>query len=832
MTDYLSEYRIRVRNRADSADLLVVTSVRGDAAPNYPYIQDPPRGDGTSFNPLTGESMCASYTGTIVDAEIGSSQRVVSSKLEDVTEKLQLGYLKAYVERRIDGGAWSVLCVGFLTVLRLTTAVTWEFTIQEASRVQGGVELFNATSSTTIADFLSLWPNRGCLFGGPIKGSWLTLQDRGGFEMKVARSFDSGGTTRDVYMLTPVRYYGPPSWKANEGWGAMADIVNQAAAGLPRTSQFNYGAVSLSTIADAYSNALAWPGLIVLIDDVPWRPIPPVLTATDVDATWSADHGFWNLLSKRLSGNNGNDMLFVYHDNQAALAIGSTVRVRCLTVLPSEVSPIYFDGHPVDLLTTALTAANLDYNAAGVTALKEKMGTGLRLSRRITASEQMGQMLRQCVYSLGVAQRVNSAGEIVPFSTRIFENTPPTKTITDAHLKQEGQKLVFEQDASAGLQRLTFRQTIFTLMADTPDGVVENDNEITLLNGEADALLTGTVEIDIPGMLRVDPAAKTAVDEAWLRPVAEQFFDRFGRGNRALEYELARGDGTTDADTLVLGEEVLIDISELPNHNYRLGDNAAIAPRAMQVARIDELPESRLVRWEDSGPNSQPYGTAPTLAAGLSTDLPRSVATVTVTNAAALNADSAKVQIQMAVTTGAAPAAGDYSDVYGSAAGAIPTTAIRLSAATPGRTVYLRARAIKSGERPSAWSVVVNQALSALNVPTGLAASSVAGDGSLEDLSWAIGAGAADCPVNVWIRNNGQPFSAAKLDRTLPPGSTRYRLEGLTPGNTYVASVEHVDVVTGDTSTEAEVTFTTVVTTRALGAPLHPVGFSGMQVVS
>jgi hypothetical protein len=168
--NYLVEFQIVVRNRADSADLLVVNSIRGDASA---YIKDPPKGDGAGFDPLTGDSTCASYTGTIVDQITSGTSRVVTSQLEDVNQRLQLGYLKTYIKSRRDGGAYDVLCAGYLTLLRLVDDGYWEFTVQDANRVQGGVELFNAASTTLITDFLTTWPNRGVLFGGPMKGTWL-----------------------------------------------------------------------------------------------------------------------------------------------------------------------------------------------------------------------------------------------------------------------------------------------------------------------------------------------------------------------------------------------------------------------------------------------------------------------------------------------------------------------------------------------------------------------------------------------------------------------------------------------------------------------------------
>ena len=51
MANKLIEYQLIIRNAADSADALEVTSVRGGT---NPYISSPPTGDGASFDPNTG----------------------------------------------------------------------------------------------------------------------------------------------------------------------------------------------------------------------------------------------------------------------------------------------------------------------------------------------------------------------------------------------------------------------------------------------------------------------------------------------------------------------------------------------------------------------------------------------------------------------------------------------------------------------------------------------------------------------------------------------------------------------------------------------------------
>ena len=59
MSSVLLEYRLRVRDSLDSVDVLLVSSVRGDA---LPYLKEPPQGDGAEFDPLTGAYRSGSMT--------------------------------------------------------------------------------------------------------------------------------------------------------------------------------------------------------------------------------------------------------------------------------------------------------------------------------------------------------------------------------------------------------------------------------------------------------------------------------------------------------------------------------------------------------------------------------------------------------------------------------------------------------------------------------------------------------------------------------------------------------------------------------------------------
>lgn len=825
MANYLIEHQIRIRNRADSSDLLTVTSVRGGT---NPYLEDTPTGDGASLNAQTGESLCASYRGTIVDAITSGTTRVVTSQLEDVNNRLQLGFLKAYVEYRRDGGSWNVLCAGYLVVLRMTDAIRWEFTIQDANRVLNGVQLFTAASTTNISTFLSTWPNRGCLFGGPIKGSFLQAKDFGGWQMRVKAY--TNAASRTCYWLQPVNCYGPPDWtktgRIMYGIQTINAVGIRLAWGVKEVDMKR--ALPFSTIGDTYARGVSFPGLVYLIGGVAFRPIA------------APDGGNFNDqgIQSGLLGYgtfNGAEGAFAILDNQTALTDGALVRVQALSILPTDFSPIYVDSHPVDLLTDMWTAAGLAYDSMASAALKDLIGGGLRIAGRITQSESLGEFLQKWVFGwAGIGVRINTSGQLVPFSTRIFSTSAPTKTITDAMVVSDSPKMPFEQDIGAGIARAVLRQQMIILNADTPDSVAEQRTEMTILNEDANALLAGVVEYDVPGMIRTSPSSYVPADKDWFQGIAYQLFDRWGRGPQALEVDLIRGDGTTDADTLNLGDEALVRPSWIPNHNKRYGDDTSVGGRAMQIVRVTELLDRRRTRFLDSGPNNQ-VGTAPTLTLAASSYLPRTVAEITITNAAALNASSYSVQIQMAVVTsgGSAPAAGDYHDVYESARGSTPTTAIRLPGVIAGYKVYVRARSKIATLRPSAWSSTANVTLTALDAVTGLAAASVTGDGSAEDLSWTLGSsGSTDTALLVWVRTSGAAFSTATRIRILPIGSTRFRMEGLTPNTAYTATVQHFDQATGDVSAVTDVTFTTANSTRALNPPTSPIGFSGLIAVS
>src|SRR5207253_1157712 len=155
------------------------------------------------------------------------------------------------------------------------------------------------------------------------------------------------------------------------------------------------------------------------------------------------------------------------------------------------------------------------------------------------------------------------------------------------------------------LQRVTFKQTVqVPLRGLSVFGVQESEIEYTVSNLSANALASGVVEITTSGMLRPDVSNIGPVGYDWLVKIAAALFERFGNGNQRFSADLIRGAGATDADTANLGDEYLVNVKQIPNHNKRYGDDSSVGARALQICHITELVDRRQVVMWDSGPNA------------------------------------------------------------------------------------------------------------------------------------------------------------------------------------------------------------------------------------
>lgn len=883
MPSILLEFRLRIRNATDTADDLVVTSVRGDA---LPYLQSPPRGDGSSLDPYTGRVQSGVYIGRIIDAITGGTNRVITSLYNDVNGRPQLGLRKTYWEFRENGGAWLNLSSGLLTKLTPASDVEWDVASSEAMMLEHQVTSFapkqaliactanaaigatalavaalpflitsgttlyfsgfkaatltadaaagatalavsalgvainngeNATALEPIDAFLTRWPQRGCLAGGPVRGGFLKQRDLGGWEMQVA---ESQGNLR---WLKFIAGYGPPDFKRTLNPKDVVPKVVEAAdkfykglgAVLAGTTQFR-------TIEET-RRAYPWGSLILEIVGVGYFQPAQLARFNNLDV--GKDDRYRQIAKA--------DIKPGFFINAPGIATGGTVyRVRLFSIEVSEQSPIYWTGHPVDYMAKLWDEQGFAYDAASLTTVRNALGTQRRISVRKTETVDTGQELEAMVYGpLGVGVRMNSTNQLQAFVSRIFASPAPAIQLNDVDVVQ-GTTRLGELDTAGAIRRVIVSHKRLVTAQDAAanhfdgssalDGFLEQDETMRQENGDPGAVGQNEQTYNIPGMIHLvdqDPDLRSFSGQ-----LAKEVFDRRGRGSvKGSTTAIRNGSG----DPLNIGDEVLVAVKQLPNKNKRYVDDNTVGARRMQVVRVTPQTIGKELDLEDSGANANALVTQPTLAIAQSADLPRTVAELTITNAAALNAANIGARVRVATSTGVAPATTDYADVIAFQPGQIPTGAIRLPAVKAGLTVFAIARSEQQGAQPSAYSAAVNVALAALNAPTAVLVTPSGADGSLATVAWTIGAGASDLVTDVFVRAQGDPVANAVRRITLEAGSTQYVLEHLTPGANYTASVQHRDPFTGDVSALVDVNFTAGATVVTLATPLNPQGFVG-----
>src|SRR5687767_3135863 len=88
-------YRLVIRNSADTADLITVSTVPTDT---HPYILTAPTGDGEKFDPLTGKTEVGGQSLQIIDAPHAVSSRVITRELADSVKRWNLNGNKALLQ--------------------------------------------------------------------------------------------------------------------------------------------------------------------------------------------------------------------------------------------------------------------------------------------------------------------------------------------------------------------------------------------------------------------------------------------------------------------------------------------------------------------------------------------------------------------------------------------------------------------------------------------------------------------------------------------------------------------------------------------------------------
>jgi len=826
-------YRLRIRNAADSADALVLTSIAGGT---NPYIASPPSGDGQEVDLLTGAVRTGAYVVEVVDVATGTDGtgtiRVLTNQLNDSSASTARPHLlsrRAFVEMSTNGGgSWTAWCAGYISNIRQIDAIRYAVTVSNTRRIEQTERVFTWQSKAERDAF----PKRGCIFGGPIIG---------GLGGGTTRTIDSGGWTYQYKATTgtstPVAgdtlalsyvsgaFYPLFEQKKVPGPNQNAQWWRSVKPYLKRVS----GDASASGAAFTYlqgSEVFAMPDLTAIVTD----------PATGNQ--WLGEVRAINLgpsqavaAESRLGLNDQNLYVKLYAPDTTWPTLPSAntaLRVRVVTRQVAEASPVYIQTHPADLAKKLYEIINIPVNTAAYNAVVDALGANLRVTYRITAAQTMAEFLEQSVFGpFGFAARINGSGEVEFFPTRVLNYTAPTYTIGTNDIVGDEPPTIYDLDEGTVVTGFTLTQSVLTAMtnfdsddtAPAPDGMVATEQTLEYASGDTSTYSTRVVSYNVPGMV-TDAESFVSTFTDWSRGVVFEGFNRFGRGAVNSEVAVLR---TAAAAAAQVGDFVYLNASYYPNRNYRIGESS-VGSRVAQVVRREERPEAVVFKLVDAGGFVQP-ATAATVSLAVSTADPRRVAQFTITNAATLNSGSIGVAVEWA--TGASAPTGNGNLFTRYAPGAVPTGAVQLPAVKLGATtVHVRVRSEVPGIFPSAWSGWQTVTLNAWTAPTGVTVGTLTNETAA--VSWSLNTNTTDA-VDVYVA----PGSVAPSDwtpyrvNTLPEGTTSTLLTGLSASTAYIVGVAFRDRVANVAMTPVTATFTSAGTTT--GTADRP---AGLQVIA
>lgn len=880
-------YRLRIRTAADTADALVVTSQRTGT---NPYIAAVPSGDGQEVDLLTGAVRTGAYVVEVVDAVLGTDSigtlRLVTSQLYDGVEeylllesgdrillengdplelelnnaeygRVHLLSRKAFVEMSADNGAtWTVWQAGFLSNVVQVDAIRYAFTVSNTRRVEQTYRAFNWSSAAEQTAF----PQRGCVIGGPVIG---------GFGVRPASSttaggpiaVDSGGwrfrllgTTTAYTMFRKRTPYLSLQFTAGSvapnyelkrvfskaEWDRVYAALNPFLQSTAGESQFNldfsgsiwYGLTQRANV-NAYPNLTA----IITTDDgaSEWRGS---VVSLFTPAAPAASSGWY--IPEFESSEGGNRLFVRLFDDQTDAdgnplvpfpATNTELRVRLVSAEPTKESPLYFDLHPVDVVTRLYDITNIPYKSDAVNPtpdvgsaqwMRQRLGDTVRIAARITEPQTMAEFLQRAIFGpFGFAARTGADGAQEFFITRELGDAI-AYTIGDADVQGDAPPSVWSLDEGTAVTGFLIRQRQLTQYRQQPnstdvgppDNLVESAQPIQILNGDTTTFSTRIVEYDIPGMVHEASSFTPSIAEL-SKAIAVEGFERFGRGAPASEVAVL---GTSAAAAAQVGDLVYLNVGFYPNKNYRIGESS-VGARVAQIVRRDERPEGPTFKLVDAGLSNQP-ALAPALALAVSSANARRVAQFTITNAAALN-NTAEIAAVVEYAVGAtAPAlAGATFARY--TPSDIPVGPVQLPPVVPGAKVWARARTEQDGLFPSLWTAWQSVTLDAWDAPSSVAVSSLTG-GSAR-VTWSNGTNVTDA-IDVYVVQGSvapSDWTPYRLT-TMAAGSTTYGLYNLNATTPYVVGVAYVDGVSGARGNVTTASFTT--TSAAMVAASRPAG--------
>lgn len=821
------DYRLRIRNDDNSADYLVYSTVPGA---NCYTLKAPANGNGQSFDPITGAFVLGTYTYDVVDAPTdGIGTRAVSSYMADAGKRYHLISHVALVEFSEDRGlSWLGYLSGFVNQITKHAALTYEFTVGDAQRVEKGITLFKQKSGS--------FDKMSCLLGGPVRKGFGLIRDYGPWTMRtkshyaskvVQFHFISGYVRRSTNNL--FLHFPTGGFQYVEGqYGSYEEQKVNKLAEPYRIQTPDYLAAGCGSW---------YPRLEARVEDVNGTLIGLFVPLNSRDPSTTND-GIHALLT-------GGDLCLLWATSGINPATGTaypaqpttgtqlTIIVYALDVTPD--TPVHVSGHPCDIHALAYDDAHIAYNAASLASCKAAVGDNLGIAIRPTKSETLESFLNNLMGMFGYTVRqVN--GERFFFYARIRAATTPALTCSSSDITDPN-VVIFDQDEKSIINSVTLQTEHFDLWApekfgkDSARPIDELVTTSVTVNVKTDDTLVYQLHettFAIPGELYALGLSNLASGFQWLTigelstqdfllaicRGAGSIFDRRQRGAITGNFVCVRG-GPGGLEAAELGDEIYTTIPWQQNVNG-IGGN-----RIVQITSRTETPTGPVFVVEDSGTTAQP-ATLPTFtfAKDTATD-PKRYAIVTITNAAALITEGDNVRIEFGA--GLTPTSFALLALVTLAELTAGKSMLRLPRMDAGSAHAIRMRSEMAGIRPSTYTTPIALTLDALVAPSALSIIGQAGDDSIAVLTWTLGE--IDVPIEVRFRVTGD---AAWRIVIMAPGSTSTAIGTLALNTSYDFDVRHHEAPPfNGVSASATASFTTGATARALIAPDNPSAFSG-----
>lgn len=432
----------------------------------------------------------------------------------------------------------------------------------------------------------------------------------------------------------------------------------------------------------------------------------------------------------------------------------------------------------------------------------------------ITGGAKLADWMEKNVCQPDLSYYLDAQGHVVPVDFRRPTSLGGLITVTDADLF-EGETPAWSQDRASAITRVEASFYVDRVFA--PDGAeleISQDVPVpaALIQPEQQTFIIAdfgrsdlgqkVFTLDLQGF-RVMPGEVQEGQNRllWLlgriQSALEELRNPFGSGVAAATLPCRRTANTKDWWP---GQWRLVAVSALPDP----GSNKRGGTRLMRCTRrVEDGPRIRF-ETQDAGPNT--IANAPTL--GSFTTDPADVrhgVSIPVT----LNAQSEPVVVEIAVTAIGGSVPGATASAWTFAARVTTSQTVVVPNLPAGMRIWRRARsepgATHNAKLPSSWAGNDSLDLGVLTAPNTLAVGTLSGRRAVA--TWVNGESAL--PIEIWL---SEPSSdPVALIRTLPAGSTSFELLGLTPSTTHTISIRHNDGRAG-VSAYATTTFSTTAT--------------------